>query len=94
MHGGVFECGGGFFGGGAQGGVGFETRGHPRHMADGVAEGGNVHIVVRGLRADYHVAHFQPAAQAACAAGIDDEIGAVLQHQGGAERGVHFADAA
>ena len=65
------------------------------HMADGVAEGGNVHIVMRGLRADYHVAHFQPAAQAACAAGIDDEIGAVLlQHQGGTERGVHFADAA
>ena len=64
-------------------------------MADGVTEGGNVHIVMCGLRADYYVTHFQLTAQPACAAGIDDKIGAVLlQHQGGAERGVHFADAA
>ena len=58
VHGGVFEYGGGFFRSGAQGGVGFEARGHTRHMANGIAEGGNVHIVMCGLCADHYIAHF------------------------------------
>ena len=51
--------------------------------------------MMRSLRADYYVTHFQFAAQAAGAAGVDDEIGLMaLQHQGGAERSIHFANAA
>ena len=66
-----------------------------RHLPDGIAKRGYIHIMVRNLRADDHIAHLQAFADAARAARVDDAVGRkMLNHQRGGDGGVYFADAA
>ena len=66
-----------------------------RHLPDGIAKRGYVHIMVRHLRTDDHIAHLQAFADAARAARVDDAVGRkMLNHQRGGDGGVYFADAA
>ena len=66
-----------------------------RHLPNGVAKRGYVHIMVRHLRTDDHIAHLQAFADAARAARVDDAVGRkMLNHQRGGDGGVYFADAA